>query len=321
VRDESDRDGIRLVIELKKDVMPQVVVNQLYRMTDLQTSFGVINLAIHHGRPASSTSRRRSPRSSSTAATSSPAARASSSAGRGAARDHRRPGRGDHRRRSRREDHPRVADPTIARAALMKLPLQGLEKFVRARRPPAERDRRGEEEDAVLPLRAAGQGHPRDAPLAPHRASSREARAEYGELCDTIARLRAILADEKLLFDVIVMELEEIRAKYADKRRTEIVANEAEISDEDLIQEEDMVVTISHAGYIKRTSPAADYRAQKRGGKGKIGMEAREEDWVTQLFVASTHAYVFFFSDKGKVYVKKVYEIPLAPRTARGARS
>jgi DNA gyrase subunit A len=140
---------------------------------------------------------------------------------------------------------------------------------------------------------------------------------EYGELSDTIARLRAILADEKLLMNVIVMELEEIKTKYADKRRTEILANEAEITDEDLIQEEDMIVTISHAGYIKRTSPS-QYRAQKRGGRGKIGMEAREEDWVTQLFVGSTHAYVFFFSDRGKVYVKKVYEIPIAPRTAKG---
>ncbi len=113
------------------------------------------------------------------------------------------------------------------------------------------------------------------------------------------------------------MELEEIRAKYADKRRTEIVADEADIRDEDLIQEEDMVVTVSHAGYIKRTSPQS-YRSQRRGGRGTIGMEAREEDWITQLFVASTHAYVFFFSDKGKVYVKKVYEVPLAPRTAKG---
>ncbi|MEO8878699.1 MAG: DNA gyrase C-terminal beta-propeller domain-containing protein, partial [Polyangiaceae bacterium] len=141
--------------------------------------------------------------------------------------------------------------------------------------------------------------------------------AEYGELCDTIARLRSILAEPKLLFDVIVMELEEIRAKYADKRRTEIVDNEADINDEDLIQEEEMVVTISHAGYVKRTS-TGDYRAQRRGGRGRIGMEARDEDWVTQLFVASTHAYVFFFSDRGKVYVKKVFEIPQATRTAKG---
>ncbi|MGH7440563.1 MAG: DNA gyrase C-terminal beta-propeller domain-containing protein, partial [Polyangiaceae bacterium] len=141
--------------------------------------------------------------------------------------------------------------------------------------------------------------------------------AEYAELCATIARLKATLASPKLLDDVIVMELEEIKTKYGDKRRTEIVENEADILDEDLIQEEDMVVTISHAGYIKRTSPK-DYRAQKRGGKGRIGMEARDEDWVTQLFVASTHAYVFFFDATGKVYVKKVYEIPLAARTSKG---
>src|SRR4029077_11328062 len=134
------------------------------------------------------------------------------------------------------------------------------------------------------------------------------------------------------LDDVVVMELEEIKGKYADKRRTEIVENDAEIQEEDLIQEEDMVVTISHAGYIKRTSPK-DYRAQKRGGKGRIGAgvtggrpanapthmpEVRDEDWITQLFVASTHAHVFFFSDKGKVYVKKVYEIPQAARTSKG---
>jgi DNA gyrase subunit A len=140
---------------------------------------------------------------------------------------------------------------------------------------------------------------------------------DYGELCDTIARLTALLADERILFGVITMELEEIRDKYADKRRTEIIASEVDIRDEDLIQEEDMVVTVSHAGYIKRTSPQS-YRSQRRGGRGTIGMEAREEDWVTQLFVASTHAYVFFFSAKGQVYVKKVYEVPLAARTAKG---
>jgi DNA gyrase subunit A len=113
------------------------------------------------------------------------------------------------------------------------------------------------------------------------------------------------------------MEIEEIKSKFGDKRRTEIMSNEAEIADEDLIQEEDMIVTISHAGYVKRTHPSA-YRAQKRGGKGKIGMEAREEDFVTQLFVASTHAYLFVFSDRGKVYVKKVFEIPVAARSAKG---
>ncbi|HEX3345471.1 MAG TPA: DNA gyrase C-terminal beta-propeller domain-containing protein, partial [Polyangiaceae bacterium] len=209
------------------------------------------------------------------------------------------------------------ADPDVARRALMALPLQGLEAFVkRAGRPESEIEQTKRR--------------------TPYRLSERQAKAilemrlsrltgleheklatEYGELCDAIARYRAILASPKLLDDVIVMELEEIKGKYADKRRTEIVDNEAEIQEEDLIAQEDMVVTISHAGYIKRTTPK-DYRAQKRGGKGRIGMDAREEDWVTQLFVASTHAYVFFFTDKGKVYVKKVYEIPQAGRTSKG---
>jgi DNA gyrase subunit A len=208
-------------------------------------------------------------------------------------------------------------DTEIAKVALMALPLAGLEKFVaRAGRPQAEIDEAKKRTPYTLSDRQAKA-------ILEMRLSrltgleTEKLAAEYGTLSDTIGRLRSILADTKLLFDVIVMELEEIRAKYADKRRTEIVANEADISDEDLIQEEDMVVTISHAGYIKRTSPGA-YRAQKRGGKGKIGMEARDEDWITQLFVASTHAYVFFFSDRGKVYVKKVFEIPIAPRTAKG---
>jgi DNA gyrase subunit A len=318
VRDESDRDGIRLVIELKKDVIPQVVVNQLYRLTELQTSFGVINLAICAGRPAVLNLKE-------TLA---------------AFVEHRRD---VVTRRTRFELRQAEAqreiveglgmatteidlviktiressDPDIARKALMALPLKGLEAFVR---------RAGRPESEIAEAKAKGD----------YFLSERQAKAilemrlsrltgleqeklatEYGTLCDSIARLRAILASEKLLMDVIVMELEEIRTKYADKRRTEIVPNEAEISEEDLIQEEDMVVTISHAGYIKRTSTST-YRAQKRGGKGKVGMEAREEDWVTQLFVASTHAYVFFFSDKGKVYVKKVYEVPQAARTSKG---
>jgi len=318
VRDESDREGIRLVIELKKDVIPQVVVNHLYRMTDLQSTFGVINLAIVNGRPqvlnlketlASFVEHRRDVVTRRT------------------------------RYELRQAESQReiieglgmattevdlvvktiraARDADAARAALMQLSLKGLEAFVRrAGRPEheiQEAKQRGDyflserQAKAILEMRLSRLTGLEQEKLA----------KEYGELCETIAKLRAILADTKLLFNVIVMELEEIKAKYGDKRRTEIVANEAEITDEDLIQEEDMIVTISHAGYIKRTSPG-QYRAQKRGGRGKIGMEAREEDWVTQLFVASTHAYVFFFSDKGKVYVKKVYEIPLAPRTAKG---
>ncbi len=333
VRDESDRDGIRLVVELKKDVIPQVVINQLYRQTDLQSSFGVINLAIVQGRPAvldlketleAFVAHRRDVVTRRTRFELRQAeAQREVIEGLGVAVTD-----VDLVVRTIRQS----PDAETARAALMALPLAGLEAFVR---------RAGRPESEIEAAKAK----------SPYRLTERQAKAilemrlsrltgleqeklatEYGELCDAIARHKAVLASPTLLDDIIAMELEEIRDKYADKRRTEIVANDAEIQDEDLIQEEDMIVTISHAGYIKRTSPR-DYRAQKRGGKGRIGAgvtgtrasaapgagpEVKDEDWITQLFVASTHAYVFFFSDKGKVYVKKVYETPQASRTSKG---
>jgi DNA gyrase subunit A len=318
VRDESDREGMRLVIELKKDVFGQVVLNQLYRLTDMQTTFGVINLSIVDGRPE--------------------------------VLDLRTTLRVfiEHRkevvtRRSRHELNEAQAsreiveglgmaitevdlviqtirkakDPDDARAELQKLPLAGLEDFVRrAGRPESEIAEAAKKKQYFLSERQAKAIL--EMRLSRLTGLEREKLAkEYGELCDTIARLSAILADPRLLFEVVEKELEEVRDKYKDPRRTEIVATEAEINMEDLVQEEDMVVTISHAGYIKRT-PSSTYRAQRRGGRGKVGMEAREEDFVNQLFVASTHAYVFFFSDRGKVYVKKVYEIPSAARNAKG---
>jgi DNA gyrase subunit A len=318
VRDESDRDGIRLVVELKKDVIPQVVINQLYRQTDLQTSFGVINLAILQGRPAvlnlketleAFIAHRRDVVTR----------RTRYELGQAEAQLEIIEGLGvavtdvDLVVKTIRES----ADPDVAKKRLMELPLSGLEAFVRrAGRPQAEIDAAKKKQPYKLSERQAKAIL--EMRLSRLTGLEQEKLAkEYAELCDAIARYKAILASPKLLDDVIAMELEEIKTKHGDKRRTEIVENAAEILEEDLIQEEDMVVTISHAGYIKRTSPR-DYRAQRRGGKGRIGMEAREEDWVTQLFVASTHAYVFFFSDKGKVYVKKVFEIPLAARTSKG---
>ncbi|HET9955759.1 MAG TPA: DNA gyrase C-terminal beta-propeller domain-containing protein, partial [Polyangiaceae bacterium] len=208
-------------------------------------------------------------------------------------------------------------DPDQARERLMALPLKGLEAFVRrAGRPEAEIQAAAERPEytlserqarAILEMRLARLTGLEQDKLA----------AEYGELCEEIARLRAILANEGLLMDVIVRELEEIREKHGEPRRTEIIESDAEIQIEDLIQEEDMVVTISHSGYIKRTS-VSTYKAQKRGGKGNKGMEARDDDFVNQLFIASTHSFVFFFSNAGKVYVKKVYEVPQAARNAKG---
>jgi DNA gyrase subunit A len=317
-RDESDRDGMRLVIELKKDVYPQVVLNQLYRLTDIQSSFGVINLAIVDGRPAVLNlaemlkifiEHRREVVSRRTRFELAKAeAQRELVEGLGMAVTE-----VDLVIRTIRAS----ADPDEARERLMQLPLQGLEAFVR---------RAGRPESEIQTAKERGA----------YMLSERQARAildmrlqrltgleqdklatEYGELCEEIAHHRAILADEHLLMDLIVGELEEVSQKHADNRRTDIVDDEAEILIEDLIQEEDMVVTISHQGYIKRT-PLTTYKAQKRGGKGNRGMEARDDDFVNQLFIASTHSYVFFFSDRGKVWVKKIYEIPLAARTAKG---
>jgi DNA gyrase subunit A len=318
VRDESDREGMRVVIELKKDIFPQVIINQLYRLTDLQATFGVINLSIAHGKPAVLSlketivhfieHRREVVTRRSRFELRQAEAQREIVEGLGMATS----------------DIDRVIatirgsrDADEARTNLLALPLRGLGDFLkRAGRPEAEcaaADAKGDyflserQAKAILEMR-----------LSRLTGLEREKLAnEYGALAVEIERLRAILADPSLLMSVIIMELEEVKARFADPRRTEIVPAEAEIQMEDLIQEEDMVVTISHAGYLKRT-PTSTYRQQKRGGKGMVGMEAREEDWVSQLFVASTHSFVFFFSDKGKVYVKKVYEIPQAPRNAKG---
>jgi DNA gyrase subunit A len=318
-RDESDRDGMRLVLELKKDVFPQVVLNQLFRLTDLQCTFGIINLSIVDGRPAVLDLKqtlevfighRREVVSRRTRFELTEAeGRKEIVEGLGMATTE-----VDLVIKTIRESK----DPDEAKIRLMELPLKGLEEFVRrAGRPEVE-------------IAAA-------AKVANYRLSERQAKvilemrlarltglereklaAEYTDLCNEILRLQGILASETELFSVIVKELEEVRDKHGEKRRTEIVEDEAEIQVEDLIQEEDMVVTISHEGYIKRTA-VSTYKAQKRGGKGNKGMETRgDDDFVNQLFIASTHTFVFFFSNRGKVYVKKVYEIPQAARNAKG---
>ena len=318
VRDESDREGMRIVIELKKDAFPQVVQNQLFRLTDLQTSFGVINLSIAHGRPAVLNlketlvhfieHRREVVTRRSRFELRQAEAQRELVEGLGMATS----------------DIDRVVatirssrDPEEARANLLKMPLQGLGAFLRrAGRPEAECAEADKKSDYFLSERQAKAILEMRLSRLTGLEMEKLAR-EYADLSVEIERLRAILGDEVRLMNVIVGELEDIKLRFNDKRRTEIVAAEAEINKEDLIQEEDMVVTISHNGYVKRTA-VTTYRAQKRGGKGSVGMEARDEDWVNQVFVASTHSYVFFFSEKGKVYVKKVWEIPEGARNAKG---
>jgi len=317
-RDESDRDGMRLVIELKKDVFPQVVLNQLYRLTDMQSSFGIINLSIVDGRPAVLDLRetlqcfvghRREVVSRRTRFELTEAeGKREIVEGLGMAITE-----VDLVIKTIRESR----DPDEAKLRLMELPLRGLEEFVRrAGRPEAEIQAAANKPDYRLSERQAKVIL--EMRLSRLTGLEREKLAtEYGELCTEIARLQGILSDEGQLLDLIVKELLDVKERHAEKRRTEIVDDEAEILVEDLIQEEDMVVTISHEGYIKRT-PVTTYKAQKRGGKGNRGMEARDDDFVNQLFIASTHSFVFFFSNRGKVYVKKVYEVPQAARSAKG---
>ena len=318
IRDESDRDGIRVVVELRKDVFPQVVLNQLFRMTQMQTTFGVINLAICDGQPKVLDLKETLQRFI----------------------DHRRE---VVRRRSRyllRKAEARrelveglgmattdidaivstiraAQTPEEARAALMQLRLAGLGEFLRRAGRPEEEAVAADAKGAYILSERQARAI-LDMRLARLTGLEREKLVtEYRDLCDEIDRLMSILNDETLLMQLIVDEMSAVRDKYADARRTVILENEAEIALEDLIQEEDMAVAISHLGYIKRTS-VSTYRAQRRGGKGRSGMDAREEDWVKALFVASTHSLVFFFSTLGKVYVKKVYQIPEAAANARG---
>src|SRR3989454_7872251 len=283
LRDESDREGMRIVIELKRGEVPDVILNNLYKHTPLQSSFGIIMLAIVGGRP-------------------------------------------------------KVMD-------LLEL----VETFVEFRREVVRRRtefelRKAEARyhileglrialdhlDAVITLIRGSTTVPeaRDGLIAQFGLSQRQSQAildmqlqrltglerqkildELAELLKTIERLRAILASERLLMQMIVDELKTVRDAYGDDRRTEIVDATGEINVEDLIAEEDMAITVSNTGYIKRTA-ISTYRNQRRGGKGRIGMRTRDEDFVGHLFVASTHAYIMIFSDRGRAYWLKVHEIP-----------
>jgi DNA gyrase subunit A len=311
IRDESDRDGLRIVIELKRDAHGEIVLNKLYQMTALQSTFGYNCLAIVGQRPEVLDLRSALLRFI----------------------EHRREvvirrTRFDLRQaKAQRElveglgmavtDVDLVVntirsskDPDEARGRLMKLPLTGLEEFLkRAGRPEDEiqaAKERGEyflserQAKAILEMR-----------LSRLTGLEREKLAtEYGNLCDLIGELEAILASKQLLDEVIV-------ERYGDARRTEIVEAEGDISIEDLVPDEEVVVTVSHAGYVKRV-PLSEYRAQGRGGKGLRAMDTRDQDFVSWVFVVNAHAHVLFLSDKGKAYLKKVYQIPEAGRAARG---
>jgi DNA gyrase subunit A len=318
IRDESDREGMRVVFELKKDAVAEVVLNNLYKQTALQSSFGVTMLAIVDGRPKVLTlrdalhhfveHRREVVTRRSVFELREAKARQELVEGLGIAVD----------------NIDRViqiirssANPDDAKAALIAEPLTGLAEFLRrAGRPEAEIAKRAESGDyfftdrqaqAILEMR-----------LQRLTGLEREKlEGEFRELCATIDRLEEILADEKKLLDVVIEELLVLREEFGDPRRTQIVDDEGDISIEDMIAEEDMVVTVSHAGYVKRNA-VSTYRAQKRGGRGVTGATTKEEDFVASLFVASTHDHLLMFTSKGRAYLKRVYELPEGSRAARG---
>ncbi|MFQ5581535.1 MAG: DNA gyrase subunit A [Mariprofundaceae bacterium] len=291
LRDESDRDGMRIAIELKRDEIPEVVLNNLYKHTQLQCNFGCNLLALVDGQPKLCGVRELLLHFI------------------------------DHRRQvvTRRclfDLAKAEARIHILEGLLIALDnIDAVIKLIRASQNAAEAKTglmdkfalSDKQAQAILDMRL-------------HRLTGLERdkiKAEHEEVQALISRLKAVLADDKLLMQVIVEELETVRDQYADPRQTEIMDETAELSVEDLITEEDMVVTISNEGYIKR-NPVSLYRAQRRGGKGKTAMTTKEEDFVTQLMVASTHDYLLFFSDRGRVFRKKVYEVPQAGRAARG---
>ncbi|WP_026962704.1 DNA gyrase subunit A [Alicyclobacillus herbarius] len=291
LRDESDRNGMRIVIELRRDVRPQVVLNNLFKHTGLQTSFGIINLALVNGEPKVL----------------------------GLADmirlyiDHQR----DVVRRRIQYD----LNKAEARAHILeglRIALDHLDEviaLIRGSRTTEEaRDglmsRFGlsqEQAQAILDMRLQ-----RLTGLEREKIEN-----EYKELLALIAELRGILADERKLLGVIRQELLEIREKYGDERRTRIVAAEGEINEEDLIPVQDVAVTLTHAGYVKRL-PVATYHTQRRGGRGITMMGTREEDFVEHMFITSSHDSLLFFTDKGRVYSLKAYEIPEFSRQAKG---
>ncbi|PKN10749.1 MAG: DNA gyrase subunit A, partial [Deltaproteobacteria bacterium HGW-Deltaproteobacteria-5] len=291
LRDESDREGIRVVIELKRDENSAIILNQLYKFTQMEVSFGIIMLAISEGRPQVFNLKEVLEKFIA----------------------------------FRQEVVVRRTQFELARAKERAHILEGyiialnnideIIKVIKAAKNPNEAsvalcakfNLSEIQAKAILEMRLQRlTGLERD-----------KIDAEYAEVTSLIERLAGILADPKKVLQVIIDELNDIKNKYGDERRTEIVASTEDINIEDMIVEEDVVVTISHAGYIKRNAVSL-YKSQHRGGRGKVGMGTKEEDFVEKIFIASTHHYLLVFTSAGKVHWLKVYQIPQAGRAAKG---
>jgi DNA gyrase subunit A len=291
IRDESDRDGMRVVVDVKRDGIAMVILNRLFKYTQMEVSFGIIFLAIVKGRPQVLNLKEILELFIS----------------------------------HRREIIVRRTRYDLRKAEERAHILEGLRKALEFL------------DDVIALIRSSADGKEAKARLmSEFEFSELQAQAildmrlqrltglerekidaEYMELIKDIARFRAILESPAMVLQIIKDEMKEIKEKYGDERRTEILEEEVELELEDLIADEEMVVTISHTGYIKR-NPISLYRAQRRGGKGLTGVVPKEEDFVEDLFIASSHDYLLFFTNKGRVYWKKVHEIPEAGRVSRG---
>ena len=292
IRDESnDRQGMRIVIELKKDVQPQVVLNMLYKHTPLQENFGANMLALVDGKPRVLNLREMIYYYL----------------------EHQK----DVVTRRTRFELNKARNRAHILEGLLKA-LDHIDEIVAIIR--ASKDTNTAKEALMLRFEFSEKQAQAilDMRLARLTGLEREKlQEEYEELEKTIARLTAILGDEHLLMEVIKTEIGEIRDKYGDERRSELTIAEDDIDIEDLIQEENMVVTMTHEGYVKRV-PSSVYRAQHRGGRGVSGMNVKDTDYTTQMFVVSTHQEIMFFTNLGRVYSLKCYQIPEAGRQARG---
>lgn len=291
IRDESDKEGLRIVIELRRDSEPQIVLNQLFKHTQLEVTFGIINLALVDGRPRILNLKQLIQYYIL------------------------------HRKEIIRRRTAFDLEKAKHRAHILeglKIALKHLDQIIKTIK--TSKDVKAAKEALVKNFDLSDIQAQAILEMQLQRLTALERDkidAEYLELIKKIELYQSILASEKKIEGIIKEEMLELRKKYGDERLTEVVAEVEEIEIEDLIAEEDVVITISHSGYIKRL-PVSAYRKQKRGGKGVTGAEVKEEDFIEHLFVASTKDYLLIFTDKGRVYWLKVYEIPQASRAAKG---
>jgi len=291
LRDESDKEGMRIIVELKRGENAHVVVNQLYKHTEMQKTFGAILLALDNGEP-----RTMGLKSLLTCYL-------------------------DHRKEVIVRRTQYQLDKAEARAHILegfKIALDNLDKIVRAIR--SSKDRQAAREKLINTFKFSERQADAILDMRLYQLTGLErekVETEYKELLKKIAYLKSVLRSPQLVKQLIKEELNDLKKRYADIRRTDIIPAEDELQVEDLIANEGCIITISHAGYIKRV-PVATYRKQHRGGKGVSGMVTRQEDFVRHLFTASTHDYLLFFTSKGQCHWMKVYAVPAAGRTARG---